>query len=57
MSPYTPMGQVEQWGLFADGLRRDPASRSVRRRRVAALGMWLVLVPLVVLALLSLFLR
>ena len=47
-SAYTPMGQVEQYGLLADGLRRDPSTRRGYRRGIASIGLWLVLLAALV---------
>jgi hypothetical protein len=50
-SDYTPMGQVRTWGRFAEGVSRDPRSRRGYRRRLADVGIWLVVVPMLLIAL------
>jgi len=53
-SGITPMGQVDQIGLFADGLRRGPESVPRNKRWLVNLGVALVTVSALMMILLIL---
>lgn len=49
-SLYSPEGQIASYGRFAQGLTREPRSRSGYRRTIVDVGIWFVIVPLLVIA-------
>lgn len=42
------MGQVEQLGLFADGVTRNAGVRRGARRTIATVALWLVVIAVAV---------
>ena len=47
-SGLTPRGQVEQLGLFADGVTRNAGVRRGARRTIARVALWLVVIAVAV---------